>query len=47
VYENTPQEIERARKEVTKKINKPYTCRICASIVRDVMQAEEAEAQNA
>ena len=34
VYENTPEEIERAKKEIKEKAGKKYTCRICKSIER-------------
>jgi hypothetical protein len=36
VYENTPEEIEKAKVQLTAKANKDYTCRICKSIIKDV-----------
>ena len=36
VYENTPESIEQAKKELTTKANKEYTCRICKTIKNNV-----------
>jgi len=38
VYENTPEEIERAKKEINEKAAKKYTCGICKSIEKDIMK---------
>lgn len=35
IYENTPEEIEKAKEELTAKAKKEYTCRICKSIIND------------
>ena len=34
VYENTPEAISAAKSELVLKANKPYTCRICKSILK-------------
>lgn len=34
VYQNTPEEIERAKKEIIEKSAKKYTCRVCKSVER-------------
>ena len=34
VFENTPEAINLAKSELTIKANKPYTCRICKSILK-------------
>jgi hypothetical protein len=34
VYENSPEAIEKAKKELTLKLNKDYTCKVCASILK-------------
>jgi len=36
VYENTPEKIEEAKKEINAKAAKKYTCRICKSIKREL-----------
>ena len=38
VYENTPTEIERAKKEIKEKAAKKYTCRICKSISKGAIK---------
>jgi len=38
VYENTTESINKAKVELTSKINKEYTCRICKSITRELNQ---------
>lgn len=41
VYENTPEEIEKAKAELTAKAKKEYTCRICKTIKRDIENAKK------
>lgn len=36
VYEKTPEKIEIAKAELRKKAAKPYTCRICIAIAKDM-----------
>jgi len=40
VYENTPEEIEKAKAEIAVKAKKEYTCRICKTIIKDVKNAK-------
>ena len=34
IFQNTPEAIEKSKSELTIKANKPYTCRICKSILK-------------
>ena len=36
IFENTEEELEKAKVELQKKANKEYTCRICKSITNQV-----------
>jgi hypothetical protein len=41
VYENTPEEIEKLKAELTAKAKKEYTCRICKTIIIDIENAKK------
>ena len=36
VYENTPEQIEKAKAEISAKAAKEYTCKICKSIINSI-----------
>lgn len=36
VYENTPEQIEKAKAEISAKATKEYTCKICKSIINSI-----------
>jgi hypothetical protein len=37
VYQNTPEEVEKAKAEIKEKASKKYTCKICKSIEKDLI----------